>query len=213
MSTPARSSMIAYTKVWNVCAHSWGREHAPLSPRQSQSLRRPEALPAAFPFPEDVGGAGRFSGRDYIGGLCRAQSARAPRRRSNGGSLNERGGSKKRSSLWTSVFWLSSFRHQTEEERLHVRQGPGPAGGPYEEESMRATEILMNEHRVIEQMLSVLDEMADRALQRGTLDSKRPKPSTYLAPLRTSAITPRKKTCSSFAWKLSASRTTTVPSR
>ncbi|MGA7744080.1 MAG: hemerythrin domain-containing protein [Polyangia bacterium] len=37
---------------------------------------------------------------------------------------------------------------------------------------MRATEILMDEHRVIEQMLSVMDEMADRALQRGTLDSQ-----------------------------------------
>lgn len=35
---------------------------------------------------------------------------------------------------------------------------------------MRATEILMNEHRLIEKVLSVLDRMADRALQRGTLD-------------------------------------------
>ena len=51
-------------------------------------------------------------------------------------------------------------------------KAPGPAGGPYEEEFMRATEILMDEHRVIEQMLSVMDEMADRALQRGTLDSQ-----------------------------------------
>jgi hemerythrin-like domain-containing protein len=37
---------------------------------------------------------------------------------------------------------------------------------------MRATEILMNEHRIIEQVLSVVDGMADRALQRGTLDAQ-----------------------------------------
>ena len=35
---------------------------------------------------------------------------------------------------------------------------------------MRATEVLMNEHRVIEQVLSAVDVMADQALQRGTLD-------------------------------------------
>ena len=53
-------------------------EHAPLSSRQSQSLCHPKPLPAAPPVPEDVGGAGRFSGRYHAGGLCLAQSARAP---------------------------------------------------------------------------------------------------------------------------------------
>jgi hemerythrin-like domain-containing protein len=37
---------------------------------------------------------------------------------------------------------------------------------------MRATEVLMNEHRVIEQVLSVVDAMADRAVQRGILDAQ-----------------------------------------
>jgi len=37
---------------------------------------------------------------------------------------------------------------------------------------MKATEILMNEHRVIEKMLSVLDGMAERALQQGALDPR-----------------------------------------
>jgi hemerythrin-like domain-containing protein len=35
---------------------------------------------------------------------------------------------------------------------------------------MRATEILMNEHRVIEQMLSVVDAMADLALRTRTVN-------------------------------------------
>jgi len=35
---------------------------------------------------------------------------------------------------------------------------------------MRATEILKNEHRVIEQVLCAVDGMADQAVQRGTLD-------------------------------------------
>jgi len=38
---------------------------------------------------------------------------------------------------------------------------------------MRATEILMNEHRLIEKVLSVVDRMADLALQRGTLDPQK----------------------------------------
>ncbi|MGB8297081.1 MAG: hemerythrin domain-containing protein [Polyangia bacterium] len=38
---------------------------------------------------------------------------------------------------------------------------------------MRATEILMNEHRLIEKVLSVVDKMADLALQHGTLDPQK----------------------------------------
>src|SRR5262245_22758898 len=49
-----------------------------------------------------------------------------------------------------------------------------PAIGTSEtgEKAMRATETLMNEHRVIEQVLACLEKMADRCILEGELDAE-----------------------------------------